>query len=114
MESADELNKYFKSIQMKYDQKANIEIKEEVIKVRQEIENKNVLIEKYKHKVKEWRSHFEPLYLEQNEILHSSGQVFSSGDIPFSPMPQTPLPNTPTILSSFSQRTPPSFSFHSL
>ncbi|GAM20849.1 hypothetical protein SAMD00019534_040240 [Acytostelium subglobosum LB1] len=85
-------------------------MKQEITKVKKEIETKDQLIDKYRNKVKDWKAHFEPLYKEQYETLNSSGQVFgaNSTDMPFSPM-QTPIPNTPSILSSLSQRTPPVF-----
>ncbi|EFA81995.1 putative mediator complex subunit 28 [Heterostelium album PN500] len=107
--SIGDLDGYLKSIQSKYNQKKDLDVKQEIFRVKKEIESKDMLIEKYKNKVKEWKSHFEPIYREQYETLNSSGQVFSSSsDIPFSPM-QTPIPNTPSILSSLSQRTPPAF-----
>eukprot|EP01132_Coremiostelium_polycephalum_P004556 gene4556-5677_t len=113
LSSAKNLENYFVEIQNKYSvEKDKIKTKQELNKIKKEIENKNILIDKYRNKVKEWKSHFEPLYKSQHDILHSSAQVLSS-DIgtPFSPIPQTPMPNTPSILSSLSQPTPPSSGF---
>ncbi|KAF2074451.1 hypothetical protein CYY_004233 [Polysphondylium violaceum] len=108
IDSSKEMESYFINLEKKYiNQKKKIELKQELCKLKKEVENKDRLIEKYKNKVKEWKQHFEPLYHSQNEILHSSGQVLSS-DInnPFSPIPPTPMPSTPNILSTLSQPTP--------
>ncbi|KYR02297.1 putative mediator complex subunit 28 [Tieghemostelium lacteum] len=116
--SAKDMELYFKEIQSKHkNEKSITEIKQEITKIKVEIENKDKLIEKYSKKVKEWKSHFEPLYKSQSTILHSTNQVPSSSEpsgTPHgnlqSPTPMgTPMPNTPSILSIMSQPSPSGF-----
>ncbi|EGC28966.1 hypothetical protein DICPUDRAFT_11971, partial [Dictyostelium purpureum] len=114
LNNSKKLESYFVSLQNKYSEEKNkIQLKQELIKVKREIENKDRLIEKYKYKVKEWKSHFEPLYQSQNHILHSSAQGLSGVENQFSPV-FTPMPSTPSILSNLSQPKPsPSLGFGS-
>ncbi|KAM9963614.1 hypothetical protein ACTFIW_006850 [Dictyostelium discoideum] len=104
--ASKELENYFISQQSKYSAEKNkIQLKQEIYKVKKEIENKDRLIERYKNKVKEWKYHFEPLYQSQNHILHSTAQGLSGIENQFSPV-FTPMPNTPSILQNLSQAKP--------
>ncbi|KAK5582393.1 hypothetical protein RB653_003976 [Dictyostelium firmibasis] len=103
--ASKDLENYFISLQSKYSAEKNkIQLKQELYKVKKEIENKDRLIERYKNKVKEWKYHFEPLYQSQNHILHSTAQGLSIEN-QFSPV-FTPMPNTPSILQNLSQAKP--------
>ncbi|KAN0050191.1 hypothetical protein ACTA71_003297 [Dictyostelium dimigraforme] len=104
--ASKDLENYFISQQSKYSAEKNkIQLKQELYKVKKEIENKDRLIERYKNKVKEWKYHFEPLYQSQNYILHSTAQGLSGIENQFSPV-FTPMPNTPSILQNLSQAKP--------